>query len=135
MLSGVASGATDRAEIDYGREWNPYVTLRGGWLFVEDAKGDYSVSAHPEDNGSPKKSIKNAWSGSGEFGVSCFDERISVGLKLEYFTRKAIFELSSGADKVIFSAEFENTFGAVPIFTAAWAMRNCGAFAGRNYLT
>ena len=30
MLSGVASGATDGAEVDYGREWAPYVTLRGG---------------------------------------------------------------------------------------------------------
>ena len=110
MLSNVASGAT--AEIDYGREWNPYVTLRGGWLFGGDVKGDCTVTAHPENNGSPKKSIKNAWSGSWEFGVSCFDDRVSVGLELGYFTGKATFELSSGADKMIFPAEFGNTFGA-----------------------
>ncbi len=35
MLSGVASGATDGAEVEYGREWNPYVMLRGGLLFGE----------------------------------------------------------------------------------------------------
>jgi len=110
MLSGVASGAT--AEIDYGREWNPYVTLRGGWLFGGDVKGDW-VDTHPEDNRSWKKSIKNAWSGSGEFGVSCFDERISVGLELGYFTGKAAFELlPGGGGKLIFPAEFGNTFGA-----------------------
>ena len=35
MLSGVASGATDGAEVDCVRDWSPYVTLRGGWLFGE----------------------------------------------------------------------------------------------------
>jgi hypothetical protein len=96
MLSGIASGALDGAEVDYGRDWSPYVTLRGGWLFGGDVKGDYRVAAHPENNGSSKKSIKNAWSGSGEFGVSCFDDQISVGLELGYFTGKATFELSLG---------------------------------------
>ena len=110
MLSNVASGAT--AEIDYGREWNPYVTLRGGWLFGGDVKGDCRAGPHPEDNRSLKKSIKNAWSGSGEFGVSCFDERVFVGLELGYFTGKATFELPGDADKMIFPAEFGNTFGA-----------------------
>ena len=42
MLSGVASGAADGADVDYGREWSPYVTLRGGWLFGGDVKGDYA---------------------------------------------------------------------------------------------
>lgn len=113
MLSGVVSGAMDGADIDHGLEWSPYVTLRGGWLFGGDGKGDYRVLAHPKDNRSQKKSIKNAWSGSGKFGVSCFDERISVGLEFGYFTRKATFELpGGGGDKLIFPAEFGNTFGA-----------------------
>ena len=113
MLSGIASGATDGAEVDYGREWAPYVTLRGGWLFGGDVKGDFTASAHPEDNKSSKENIKNAWSGSGEFGVSCFDERVFVGLELGYFTGKATFELpAAGGNKTIFPAEFGNTFGA-----------------------
>ena len=113
MLSGVAFGATDGAEIDYGRDWSPYVTLRGGWLFGGDVKGDFTMSDHPENNKSSKENIKNAWSGSGEFGVSCFDERISVGLELGYFTGKATFEESlAGGGKLIFPAEFGNTFGA-----------------------
>ena len=113
MLSGVAFGATDGAEVDCGRDWSPYVTLRGGWLFGGDVKSDCRVSAHPENNGSPKKSIKNAWSGSGEFGVSCFNDRISFGLELGYFTKKAAFELlGGGGGKLIFPAEFGNTFGA-----------------------
>ena len=109
MLSGVASGAT--AEIDYGREWSPYVTLRGGWLFGGDAKGDYAVSAHPENNRNLKENIKSAWSGS-RGGVSCFDERVFVGLELGYFTEKATFELYNGADRTIFPAEFGITFSA-----------------------
>ena len=114
MLSGMASGSTDRAEIDYGREYNPYVTLRGGWLFRGDVKGDYIVSTHhPENNKSSKENIKNAWSSSGEFGVSCFDDRVSMGLEFGYFTGKATFEaLVGGGDKMIFPAEFGNTFGA-----------------------
>ena len=55
MLSGVAFGATDGAEFDYGREWSSYVTLRGGWLFGGDVKGDYAMSAHPENNRNLKK--------------------------------------------------------------------------------
>ena len=89
LLLGVASGAT--AEIDYGREWNPYVTLRGGWLFGGDVKANCTMSGHPKDNKNLKKNIKNTWSGSGEFGVSCFDERLCIGLELGYFTGKAIF--------------------------------------------
>ena len=109
MLSSVASGAADGAGVDYGREWSLYVTLRSRWLFSGDVKGDYSIFTHPENNKSLKENIKNAWSGSGEFGVSCFDERISVGLELGYFTGKATFEFD---DKLIFPAEFGNTFGA-----------------------
>ena len=41
MLSGVALGATDGAEVGYVREWSPYVTLRGGWLF-----GEYKMRDH-----------------------------------------------------------------------------------------
>ena len=109
MLSSVASGAADGAGVDYGREWSLYVTLRSRWLFSGDVKGDYSIFTHPENNKSLKENIKNAWSGSGEFGVSCFDERISVGLELGYFTGKAAFEFD---DELIFPAEFGNTFGA-----------------------
>jgi hypothetical protein len=118
MLSGVASGATDGADVDHGREWSPYVTLRGGWLFGGDAKGDYAVSAHPENNRNLKENIKSASSGSGEFGVSCFDERVFVELELGYFTGKATFELLDGADKMIFPAEFGDTFGAIQLLTA-----------------
>ena len=112
MLTTVGLKATDGAEVDYGREWSPYVTLRGGWLFGGDAKGDVTVTGHPEDNGSLKENITNAWSGSGEFGVSCFEDRVLVGLELGYFTGKATFEFQSGADRVKFPAEFGNTFGA-----------------------
>ena len=112
MLAGVASGATDSAEVDYSREWSPYITLRGGWLFGGDVEGDHTINAHPENNKSPKESIKSAWSGSGEFGVSCFDDRVFIGLELGCFTGKATFESQLGADKLIFPAEFENTFGA-----------------------
>lgn len=108
MLSCVAFEAMDRVESDYGRKWNPYVTLRGGWLFGGDVKGDFTMSDHPKDNRNLKENIKNAWSGSGKIGVSCFGDRVFVGLKLGYFT----FELPSGGDKVIFPAEFGNTFGA-----------------------
>jgi len=120
MLSGVASGATDGAEIDYGRDWNPYVTLRGGWLFGGKTKYNYHWVGHDaavfpaadeEKSVGSSKNFGSAWSGSGEFGVSCFDERVFVELELGYFTGKATFELPGGADKMIFPAEFGNTFG------------------------
>ena len=112
MLAGVASGATDSAEVDYSREWSPYMTLRGGWLFGEDVKCDFTISDHPENNRSSKESTKSAWSGSGEFGVSCFDDRVFIGLELGYFTGKATFEFQPDADKMILPAEFGNTFSA-----------------------
>ena len=117
VLSGMASGATDGMDKGWFSEYRPYMTLRGGWLFGGDVEGDYTVTTRPEDNRSPKESIKNAWSGSGEFGVSCFDDRVFVGLELGYFTGKATFELPGDISKMIFPAEFGNTFGAVPIFT------------------
>ena len=86
MLTTVGLKATDGAGVDYGREWSPYVTLRGGWLFGGDAKGDVTVTGHPENNGSLKENIKSAWSGSGEFGVSFCEDRVSVGLELGYFS-------------------------------------------------
>ena len=112
MLSGVASGVTDGSDVDYEREYSPYMTLRGGWLFGGDAKFDFTISDHPENNKSSKESTKSAWSGSGEFGVSCFDDRVFIGLELGYFTGKATFEWQDGADKIIFPAEFGNAFGA-----------------------
>ena len=112
MLSGMASGATDGTDKGWFSEYRPYMALRGGWLFGGDVKGDYSMSARPENNRSLKENIENAWSGSGEFGVSCFDDRVFIGLELGYFTGKATFERYDGADKLIFPAEFGNTFGA-----------------------
>ena len=113
MLSGVASGATDGADVGYGREWNPYVTLRGGWLFGGKAEGDFSESDHPEINRNLKETIKNAWSGSVEFGVSCFDDWVFAGLELGYFTGKANFKIPvEGAREMLFPAEFGNTFAA-----------------------
>jgi len=118
MLSCVASGATDGSNKGWFGEQRPYMVLRGGWQFGKAEPG-ISLNIPPNTaNASVKKSLKSAWAGSGEFGVSCFDDRVSVGLELGYFTGKATFELSGGADKIIFLAEFENTFGAVPIFTS-----------------
>ena len=85
MLSSVASGA----DVDYGREWNPYVTLRGGWLFGKRS-GSYDFAADRVAGDLPawdcKKSIGSALSGSCEWGVSCWDERLLIGLELGYFT-------------------------------------------------
>ena len=95
MLSGVASGATDGAEVDCGREWSPYVTLRGGWLFGGKTKYNYHWVGHDatlipvvddEKSVGSSKNFGSAWSGSGEVGVSFFEERVSVGLELGYFS-------------------------------------------------
>ena len=105
MLSGVASGATDGAESDYGRDWNPYVTLRGGWLFGGKTKYNYHWVGHDatgfpvvddEKGVGSGKNFGSAWSGLGEFGVSFFEERVSVGLELGYFT---------GRCKMVFGSE------------------------------
>lgn len=77
ILSGVASGATDGADaVDYEREWKPYVTLHGGWLFGGKAKGDFNIADHPENNGNSKENIKNAWSGSGNSEYQCFTDLV-----------------------------------------------------------
>ena len=108
MLSGVASGATDGVEMEYGREWNPYVTLRGGWLFGGKTKYNYHWVGHdtampPQPDGEESvgngKNFGSAWSGSGEVGVSLCEDRVSVGLELGYFT---------GKGKMVFGSE-ENT--------------------------
>ena len=111
----VASGAGD-ADIDYGREWTPYATLRGGWAF---GKGTYCQKADGIVDWSEKKSLKNAWSGSGEFGVSCCDGRLQIGLELGYFTSKLhIDHTFNPADTVVGmtkcsgDGKFENFFGA-----------------------
>ena len=88
LLSRANVNASDGAEVDYGREWNPYVTLRGGWLFGK-AKCNEHIDGVGEWN--VKDSIKSAWSGSGEFGVS-HDDRVFVGLELGYFTGKMKIE-------------------------------------------
>ena len=89
MLSSVALGATDGAEVDYGREWAPYVTLRGGWLFGKRS-GSYDFAEDRVDGNLPawdcKKSIGSSLSGSCEWGVSCWDERLLIGLALGCFT-------------------------------------------------
>ena len=74
ILSGVASGATDGADaVDYEREWKPYVTLRGGWLFGGKTKySDCMSQLVDKRNGEREESLGGAWSGSGEFGVSVF---------------------------------------------------------------
>ncbi len=111
----VASGAGD-ADIDYGREWTPYATLRGGWAF---GKGTYCQKADGIVDWSEKRSLKNAWSGSGEFGVSCCDGRLQVGLELGYFTQKLHIDHTFnppdavvGMTKCNGDGKFENFFGA-----------------------
>lgn len=46
-----------------------------------------------------EKSVKNAWSGSGEVGLSFCEDRVSFGLEFGYFT---------GKGKMVFGSE-ENT--------------------------
>ena len=81
MLATAGLKASDGAEVDHGREWSPYVTVRGGWLF---GKGKYS-----EDMSNLKwefrEKFRNNFCGSGEFGVSCCDDRVFIGLELGYF--------------------------------------------------
>ena len=87
VLSGVTFGATDGADVDYGREWSPYVTLRGGWLFGK-MENDIDWTNANGRHRSIKENLKHAWSGSCEFGIARWDEKISVGLELGYFTGK-----------------------------------------------
>ncbi len=96
MLSGVSLGATSSSEVDYGREWNPYVTVRGGWLFGGKTKYVDRLTQGPaEKKGDRKESLKSALSGSGEFGVSLCEDRVLVGLELGYFTGKAKHEFDA----------------------------------------
>ena len=114
MLSGVALGATDRADIDYGRNWSPYVTLRGGWLFGK-VENDIDWTGADGSRRSIKENLKHAWSGSCEFGIARWDEKISVGLELGYFTGKTEgkerFDIPADLNGRA-SFEFENCFGA-----------------------
>ena len=61
IVGVLSSGVASRADVDYDREWNPYVTLRGGWLF-----GDLKYNGHCEKTQNPikdwdmKKSAKSA---------------------------------------------------------------------------
>ena len=131
MLSGVASGATDGVEMEYGREWNPYVTLRGGWLFGGDVKSsDCATQLGTKKNGDRKESLKSAWSGSGEFGVSLCEDRVLVGLELGYFTGKAKHEFDANekarygapltivwvnGSYVVADGKYKNLFAAVNV--------------------
>jgi len=62
------------------------VTLRGGWLF-----GKHKSCARGDDLFPDviEKSVKHAWSGSGEMGLSFYEDRVFVGLELGYFHEKA----------------------------------------------
>lgn len=86
MLTTAGLKASEGAE-DYGREWSPYVTVRGGWLFGKAKYSEYIKALNGTSGFDIKKSIKNAWSGSAEFGTS-YDDRVFVGLELGYFTGK-----------------------------------------------
>ena len=77
-----ASNANEGLEVNYGRNWSPYVTVRGGWLFGESKFKEF---VERED---VKKSVKDAYSGSVEIGVSNYDECVFVGFELGYFTGK-----------------------------------------------
>ena len=114
MLSGVALGATDRADIDYGRNWSPYVTLRGGWLFGK-VENDIDWTGADGSRRSIKENLKHAWSGSCEFGIARWDEKISVGLEFGCFTGKMEgkerFDIPADLNGRA-SFEFENCFGA-----------------------
>ena len=87
MLSIAGLKGSDGAE-DYGREWNPYVTVRGGWLFGTAEFEQWMIAANGASSDWQIRNIKNAWSGSVEFGQS-YDDRVFVGLELGYFTGKA----------------------------------------------
>jgi opacity protein-like surface antigen len=91
IVGVLSSGVASRADVDYEREWNPYVTLRGGWLFGGKAKYNQSVKPKAADDAvlsEDKKSLKSAWSSSAEFGVALCEDLVSVGLELGYFTGK-----------------------------------------------
>ena len=82
-----ASNANEGLEVNYGRNWSPYVTVRGGWLFGEMQYDVCMEAISGRSSLSVEKNIKSAWSGSAEFGGT-YDDRVFVGLELEYFTGK-----------------------------------------------
>ena len=83
-LSAVRNGA----EVEGVREKNPYVTVRGGWLFGKTKYGIWGRDGGGVASSDVEKSIGNAWSGSAEFGYTLYDDRLLVGLELGYFTGK-----------------------------------------------
>ena len=130
MLSGVALGAMDGAEVDYGRDWSPYVTLRGGWLFSGKTKYNYHWVGHDtavppvpdgEKSVGSSKNFGSAWSGSGEVGVLFFEERVSVGLELGYF---------SGTGKTAFGSEEDtlDNWNSAYNFTGALYLSGFGGY-------
>ena len=95
MLSGVASGATDGSNKGWFHEYRPYMVLRGGFQFGKAEPG-ITLNIPPNtESASVKKSLKSAWAGSGEFGVSLCEDRVLVGLELGYFTGKARHEFDA----------------------------------------
>lgn len=107
IVGVLSSGVASRADVDYDREWSPYATLRGGWLFGGKAKYNQSVkpgAANDAVLSEDKKSLKSAWSGSAEFGCSCFEDRLLIGLELGYFTGKTAFERTEDLGHVEYGA-------------------------------
>ena len=108
--------------VDYDRDWNPYVTLRGGWLFGK-CKQDRTITTFNR-TWNHKPDFKSMWSGSGELGVSCCEDRVFVGVELGYLPGKAkrvsptgLGTVVVGAQNITFKdfgecAEVENFFGA-----------------------
>ena len=134
IVGVLSSGVASRADVDYEREWNPYVTLRGGWLFGGKMKSEDCRTAAPVPNvdGSRKENVKSAWSGSAEFGCSCCEDRLSVGLELGYFAGKARYAMDDtelirhsvaavaylrggGVDHCILDGKYRNLFAAVNV--------------------
>lgn len=131
IVGVLSSGVASRADVDYEREWNPYVTLRGGWLFGGDVKSsDCATQLGAKKNGDRKGSLKSAWSGSGEFGVSLCEDRVLVGLELGYFAGKARHEFDANekakygapltinwvnGSYVIADGKYKNLFAAINV--------------------
>ena len=66
---------------------------------------DCAIQLVAKTNGDRKESLKSAWSGSGEFGVSLCEDRVLVGLELGCFTGKARYEFDDN-EKSRYGAPF-----------------------------
>ena len=117
MLTTVGLKATDGTDVDYGQEWNPYMTVRGGWLF-----GEYKMCDHFDiGDWNWKKSIESGYSCSAEAGVACFEDRVFLGLEFGYFGEKIHDNFKCDppevfpavrVDKILADGKIKNCFGA-----------------------